>query len=111
LDKLRVSTLIISIIFLLGMSVATTGCLDNGILTGTIEVKYESLFVGEVAIYLDDGDVEERLGEIQADEWATFEGIDPGEYTISARSLGEVLDSEEITVNRGETTRVELSYY
>jgi len=111
LDKLKASTLVISIIFILGMGVATTGCLDNGILTGTIEVKYESLVLDEVTIYLDDGDVEERLGDIQTDEWATFEGIDPGDYTIIARGLGEVLDSEEISVSRGETTRVELSAY
>ncbi len=109
MDKLKASTLVISIIFILSIGVATSGCLDNGILTGTIEVKYDSLVLEEVTIYLDDGDVEERLGEIETDEWATFEGIDPGEYTIKARGLDEVLDSEEISVNRGETTRVELS--
>ncbi len=111
MNKSKTTTIILSTIFLLGMVVTTTGCLDNGILTGTIEVKYESLVAEEVAIYLDDGDVEERLGEIQTNEWATFEGIDPGDYTISARGLGQVLDSEEISVSRGETTRVELSAY
>ncbi len=109
MNKSKIPTIIFSTVLLLGMVLATTGCLDNGILTGTIEVKYESVVSEEVVIYLDDGDVEERLGEIQADEWATFEGIDPGDYTIVARGYGEVLDSEEISVSRGETTKVELS--
>jgi len=103
----------ISFILLLGLSIATTGCLnDNGIVTGTIEVKYNSALGNDVYIYLEDDTGTERLGRIPSDEWATFDGIDPGEYTISATTLGdEILDSTRITVDRGETTRVELSYW
>ncbi len=115
---LKLLTLLVSTALLLGMGVATTGCLEefpdgDEASTGTIEVIYHSGPNGEdeVVIYLENDGDPERLERIPSDVWRTFEDIEPGHYTIFAENLdGLLLDSRGITVYRGKTTSVEFSW-
>ncbi len=110
--KSKTLVLSISLVFLLGMVLATAGCIDidndeddEEPTTGTIRVIYHSTSRSDVRIYLNN----ESLGQIPSDEWITFEEIEPGEYTISATAIDDkVLNSTRITVREGETTRVEF---
>ncbi|MFW5952949.1 MAG: hypothetical protein ACOCSJ_02180 [Candidatus Natronoplasma sp.] len=114
----RFLTLLVSTALLLGMGVATTGCLEKlpdgeELTTGTIEVIYQSGPNGEdeVVIYLESSYDTERLGRIPSDAWRTFEDIEPGSYIIFARNLdGLLLDSRGIDVHEGGTTTVELGW-
>lgn len=118
MEKLKFLTMSISIIILLGTALSTAGCLqptldrfnnDDGNeetpRTGTIKVMYHSQSGNDAQIYLED----EFLGRISSDEWVTFEDIETGEYTIHATAIDDnELDSKIISVDEGETTRVEL---
>ncbi len=117
MKRLKLITLVLSTVLLLGMVVVTSGCLeelpDRDATTGNIEVKY-SARPGEerdVVIFLENDGDPERLGQIPSDEWVTFEDIEPGQYKIFVENLdGLLLDSRGITVYRGQTTRVELGW-
>jgi len=118
MGKLKILVLLVSISLLLFGFLATSGCLeelpnDEEATTGTIEVKYTARpgEEREVVIYLENEGDPERLGQIQSDNWVTFEDIEPGNYKIFAENLdGLLLDSRGIAVYRGQTTRVELSW-
>ncbi len=118
MERSKLLTLLVSTAFLLGMVVATTGCLeefldDDEATTGEIEIIYRSGPNGEdeVVIYLENKTMQKRLGRIPSDAWRTFEGIEPGSYTIFARNLdGLLLDSRGIDVREGRTTTVELGW-
>jgi len=118
MNRLKILTLLISTALLLGMGVATTGCLEEfpdgeEQTTGTIEVIYRSGPNGEdeVVIYLENEGDPERLGRIPSDEWRTFEDIEPGNYKIFARNLdGLLLDSRGVDVREGRTETVELGW-
>jgi len=118
MERSKLLTLLVSTAFLLGMGVVSTGCLEElpdgeEQTTGTIEVIYRSGPNGEdeVVIYLENKTMQKRLGRIPSDAWRTFEGIEPGSYTIFARNLdGLLLDSRGIDVREGRTTTVELGW-
>ncbi len=77
------------------------------ITTGAIQVRYNSVWGGDVNIYID-GVLEDT---ISSDQWYTFNGIIQGSHTVSAYSLdGGFLDSSTVHVSAGETTSVQLSY-
>ena len=118
MERSKLLTLLVSTAFLLGMVVATTGCLeefldDDEATTGEIEIIYRSGPNGEdeVVIYLENEGDPERLGRIPSDEWRTFEDIEPGNYKIFARNLdGLLLDSRGVDVREGRTETVELGW-
>ena len=77
------------------------------ITTGAIQVRYNSVWGGDVNIYID-GVLEST---ISSDQWYTFNGISPGSHAVSAYSLdGGFLDSSTVHVDAGETTSVQLSF-
>ncbi len=118
MKKLKFIALLLTISLILVGILATTGCLeeppnDEEATTGAIEVKYSARPGDErdVVIYLENDGDPERLGQIRSDRWVTFEDIEPGQYKIFAENLdGLLLDSRGITVYRGQTTKVELSW-
>ena len=75
--------------------------------TGTLKVKYNSVWGNDVVVYLDGSE----LGQIPSDEYHTFYGISPGTHTVEIRSTGgSHLADKTIEIHAGETTTVELSY-
>jgi len=75
--------------------------------TGTLQVRYNSVWGGDIQIYIDGL----NQGVYSSDEFHTFREVSPGSHVVEARDLsGNYLDATTVVITAGETSTVELSY-
>ena len=97
----------IALYLLLPLAGVDTGSNILGPKTGTLQVRYNSVWGNDIQIYIDGN----NMGVYSSDAYHTIDDISPGSHNVEARDLsGGYLDDQTVQVKEGEVTTVDLTY-